>query len=212
MDITIRPAVKEDAKPVAELIYLAALANAKVCPLDVMFDAGKGQVLEKIAWMFINVDDNLNHYSRCLVAEIDRRAASSMYLNTRDNDTLPVWRRTFHGMGYGDLEILGMLWRIRSYFRVKPSFQKDSLVIDNVATFAEFRRKGSVHLLFESAREFAREKGFPRMELECQVGNTAAQKAYEKEGFLVTKEKTHASWEMTYGTPGVMRMTLDLDT
>jgi len=212
MDITIRPAVKEDAKPVAELIYLATLANAPVSALDIMFRESREQVLENIAWMFLNVEDNLNHYSRCLVAEIDGRVASSLYLNTRENDTLPVWRRTFHGMGYGDIDILGMLWRIRSYYRVKPSFLKGSLVIDNVATFPEFRRKGSVHLLFGRARDFAREKGFPRMELECQLGNTAARKAYEKEGFVVTTEKTHPSWERTFGTPGVMRMTLELDT
>jgi ribosomal protein S18 acetylase RimI-like enzyme len=212
MDITIRPAVKEDAKPVAGLIYLASLAHATVSALDIMFRGPREQVLDKIAWMFLNVEENLNHYSRCLVAEIDGWVASSLYLNTRDNDTLLVWRRTFHGMGYSDLEMLGMLWRIRSYYRVKPSLRKDSLVIDNVATFPEFRRKGSVHLLFQKAKEFAMEQRFPRMELECQIGNTAAQKAYEKEGFILTQEKTHPSWGRTFGTPGIMKMSLDLDT
>jgi ribosomal protein S18 acetylase RimI-like enzyme len=210
MDITIRPASEEDEGPVAELIYLAALANARVCPLDVMFKAAREQVLEKIALMFQNVEDNLYHYSRCLLT--DDKVASSLYSNTTANDLMSVWRRTLGGMGHSDIEMLAMVWRMRSYYRVKPTLQRDGLVIDNVATLPEFRRKGLVHLLFGRARGFAREKGFPRMELECQVGNTAALNAYEKEGFVVAQVKTHPSWERTFGTPGVMRMRLDLDT
>ena len=212
LTITVRSAVKEDAKPVAELIYLAALANARVCPLDVVFNRGREQVLEKVAWMFQNIEDNFNHHLRCLVAEIDGRVASSLFLNTAHNDSFKVWRSAFRGMGYGDLEMLSMGWRIRSYFRVKPSFRSDSLIIDNVATFPDFRRSGAVHSLFERARALAGEKGFPRMELECQVGNTPARKAYEKEGFVVAEVKTHPSWERIFGTPGVMAMRLDLDT
>jgi hypothetical protein len=50
------------------------------------------------------------------------------------------------------------------------------------------------------------------MELELQIGNTAAQRAYEKEGFKVTAVKAHRSWERTFGTPGVTGMTLELDS
>jgi ribosomal protein S18 acetylase RimI-like enzyme len=42
------------------------------------------------------------------------------------------------------------------------------------------------------------------------IGNTPAQKAYEKHGFKVVDEKRHPAFEEEIGSPGMVRLLRDL--
>lgn len=208
--ITIRRATPRDAGPVAELIDLAALAHAPRTALELVFPGTVRERLEKLEWLFLNEEQNVNHFSRFFVAEVAGRVAASMCTNTRESNSILVWRRALRGMGFTYGEMGAMAWRLRPYMKVKPHFTKDSLIVDNVATFPEFRGLGAARSLLETAVRRAGEGGYPRLELECQVGNDAALRIYEGAGFRVTEVRTHPSWERALGTPGVLRMTLEL--
>jgi ribosomal protein S18 acetylase RimI-like enzyme len=211
LSANLRPATPDDAGPLAELIYSAALANARFCALDLTFGTSGEETLERLRWTVLNLPENPNSFSRFTVAEVDGRVAAALCLHQRRNDSVLTWRRMLRGMGYGYAEIGANLYRMRSYFLVKPSIPRDSLIVGNIATFPEFRRMGAARALLEDAVGRAGEMRFPRLDLECQVGNPA-RLLYEGAGFEVTTVKCSRSWEKTFGTPGVLRMTLDLST
>ena len=208
--ITIRRATPRDAGPVAELIELAARTHAPRSALELVFPGTARERLEKLEWLFLNEEQNANHFSRFFVAEVAGRVAASMCTNAKVNGSMSVWLRALRGVGltFGDIGVVA--WRMRPYFRVKPHFARDSLIVDNVATFPGFRGLGAASSLLETAVGRAGEGGYPRLELECQVGNDAALRVYEGAGFRVTEVRTHPSWERALGTPGVLRMTLEL--
>lgn len=93
------------------------------------------------------------------VAEIDGRVAGSLWARTNESDSLLTFRKTMLEIGVMHREMLGMLWRIRFYSRVKHHFPRDALIIDNVATFPEFRRMGIANILIERAIGLGRRKG-----------------------------------------------------
>ena len=209
-DIVVRCATTDDAGQVAKLIDLAALAHAPRSALELMFPGTARERLERLEWLFLNEERNENHYSRFFVAEVGGFVAASMCTNTRGEDPVLLWWRILRRMGLSRREIGALARRLWPYLKVKPHYARDSLIVDNVATFPEFRRLGAARMLLERAVMRAREGGYPRLELECQVGNDPARSAYEGFGFRVTEVRTHRSWERALGTPGVMRMTLEL--
>ena len=210
MGIYIRPATPEDVKSVAKLIYLSSLGHLDVSTYDFAFPGSTEQRLEKLGGTFLYGSSNPNHFSKFEVAEVDGRVVASLCTRTSVSDSLLTFRRTMLEIGVTHREMLGTLWRLRFYSRTKHHFPGDALIIDNVATFQEFRRMGIASMLIERAIDLGRLKGFSSVQLECLVGNTAAQRGYEKAGFQVQGVKTHHSWEKTIGCPGIMKMVMKL--
>jgi len=210
MGINIRPAVPEDVNSVAKLIYMSSLGHLDVSTYDFAFPGSVEERLEKIGGTFLHGSSNPNHYSKFEVAEIDGRVAAAMCTRTSDSDSLLTFRRTMVEIGLTHREMLGMLWRIRFYLRTKHHFPGDALIIDNGATFPEFRRMGILSMLIDRAIDLGRRKGYSSVQFECLVGNTPLQKACEKLGFQVQGVKTHHSWEKTIGCPGIMKMVMKL--
>jgi len=210
LGINIRPATPEDVKLVAKLIYMSSLGHLQVSTYDFAFPGSIKKRLEKLGGTFLHGSRNPNHYSKFEVAEIDGRVAASLCTRTNESDSLLTFRKTMLEIGVTHREMLGMLWRIRFYSRAKHHFPRDALIIDNAATFPEFRRMGIANMLIERAIDLGRREGYSSVQLECLVGNTPAQKAYEKVGFQVQDVKTHPSWEKTIGCPGIMKMALEL--
>jgi ribosomal protein S18 acetylase RimI-like enzyme len=103
-----------------------------------------------------------------------------------------------------------MLWRIRPYAGVNIHFSKGSLVIGNVATFPEFRRKGVAASLLDDAIERGRREGYRKVQLSVLIGNDSARTVYERAGFEVTDEKRSRAFERAVGFPGYANMSLEL--
>ncbi len=91
-----------------------------------------------------------------------------------------------------------------------PEEVEGAWVIDSVATVPEFRRQGIVSRLLEKILAKGRKQGFRRAQINMYIGNTPAQKAYEKHGFKVVDEKRHPAFEEEIGSPGMARLLRDL--
>jgi ribosomal protein S18 acetylase RimI-like enzyme len=91
-----------------------------------------------------------------------------------------------------------------------PDEVEGAWVIDSVATLPKFRRRGIVDELLEEMLEKGRKQGFQQAQINMYIGNTPAQKAYEKHGFRVLDEKRHPTFEEEIGSPGMMRLVRDL--
>jgi ribosomal protein S18 acetylase RimI-like enzyme len=87
---------------------------------------------------------------------------------------------------------------------------EDAWIVDSVATLPEFRRTGMVDHLLSAILDKGRSHGFRRSQINIYIGNTPAQKAYEKHGFTLVDEKRHPDFEAEIGSPGMARMLRDL--
>jgi GNAT superfamily N-acetyltransferase len=149
-------------------------------------------------------------YSRFRVAEIDGRIAGGLCTHTEDHDTFSLEVNAARHIGLSYPEIVAGFWRLLPYYRVHIPILENTLVVEFVATFPEFRRRGVITALLEDAIDKARREGYPRLQVTTFIGNVTAQRAYEKVGFRVDKERTGRSCEKLFGSPGQVRLTLEL--
>ena len=64
--------------------------------------------------------------------------------------------------------------------------------------------------LLEAVLQQGRDKGFRRAQVNIYIGNVAAQRLYEKHGFVVTDEMRDPYFEAEIGSPGMARMLREL--
>jgi len=217
--ITIRQAVPEDVEYGARIIDLASTqqlelpsfkGEQKINNWAVAFPGSEEKRLEILARYFLNAEKLSTHYSRFKVAEVDGRIAGGLCTHTKEHDSFSAWTRAAHDVGFTYPEIIAIYWRMLPFYRTHLSILKDTLIVEYVATFPEFQRRGVITALLADAIEKAKSEHFPRMQVITFIGNLASKGAYEKVGFRVDKESTNKSFEKLFGSPGQVRLVLTL--
>ena len=69
---------------------------------------------------------------------------------------------------------------------------------------------GVISRLLEAVLGKGRQQGFKLAQVSFYIGNTPAQRAYEKAGFKVVDEKRHPDFETLIGCPGITRLLREL--
>ena len=82
-------------------------------------------------------------------------------------------------------------------------------IVECVAVVPEFRRRGLSTYMMERILDRGRERGATSTEISVLIGNDAAQRAYEKAGFVVVGEARDAEYEAAFGCPGERRLRRD---
>jgi ribosomal protein S18 acetylase RimI-like enzyme len=67
-----------------------------------------------------------------------------------------------------------------------------------------------VSRLLDHILEVGRKRGFQRAQINIYIGNTPAQRAYEKHGFRLLDEWRDPYFEKEIGSPGMARMLREL--
>ena len=109
-------------------------------------------------------------------------------------------------LGWGEAE-LDAAWT-RGGYVFRCTFGGDDAptwTIENVAARPQFRRRGLVQGLLEAAAARGRAAGFHEAQITFFIGNTAAETAYAKAGFVFDQEKRHPDFEAAVGAPGLRR-------
>jgi GNAT superfamily N-acetyltransferase len=219
MAISIREALPSDVEQVARIMDLSGrqqlvldsfVGEQKEPFWFFMFPFPEEERLKKIGWLFLNADKLFAYYSRFRVAEIDGEIAGGLCTYTEEYDKIPLWIKAWREMGYGYKEIAAIMWRSLPYFLANPSTHKNTKVVNEVATLPAYQGKGVITTLLEDVIEKARNEDFSRMQVATCIGNVSAKGAYEKAGFRVDKEITKRSHEKLYGSPGKIRLVLNL--
>jgi translation initiation factor 4G len=205
-----RPAVPGDADRVSRLIYLAGQSHLEISIYDIMFPGNLDFKLEQLSKLFATTTPSWFHYSHYLVAEVDGKTAGSLCgYNELEAGGRKV-RKAFKETGWGSTKGRHMVERLQSFYRVYPSHPEDAWVIENVAVFPEFRRRGLINTLLEEILDKGRRLGYKYAELGMLIGNLPAQRAYEKAGLAIVEETTDPEFEKTFGSPGMARMVVQL--
>lgn len=205
-----RPATAEDAGAIAYLSYLAGQGHCRVSTYDLMVPGRRGPTAERvyamrrlvtagtISWM---------HFSHYEVAESEGRVVAALgsfkAAGSGNLRLVEALRET----GWTDHEVAAMSSDTRVYVRVEPSVPRGAWLLENAATLPEFRGRGYMTMLVESAVERGRKNGCALAQLACHIGNDRARRVYERAGFEVTQALTDPEFEVVFGCPGMWRMT-----
>lgn len=207
----VRPALAEETPAIANLIYLAGRGQLEVSLYDPMFPGPAGPTperLEQIGRMLGTRTRSWFHHSFYDVAEVDGQVAASLCTFSKEEGRDLFLVAAFREIGWEDADLIAMRERMEPVMRVEPRIPRGAWVIENVAAFPEFRRRGLVSALLERAIEKGRSRGYSHFQIGCVIGNEPARAAYEKAGFRVTEEKTDGEFESIFGSPGTWRLTL----
>ena len=208
-DITIRPALAEDAGFLAWLILTAGRAHVTKGIWEVILGMPEEQCLHFLRLLSTTAVPHLFHHSCYFVADMDGEPKAGLggydpnaFGNAALLRALP---EVFRHIGGGSLSGTrnGTPPRILSCI---PEPVEGAWMIDSVGAVPESRRQGIVSKLLETVLQRGRDNGFPLAQINIYIGNTAAQRLYEKQGFAVIDEVRDPYFESEIGSPGMARM------
>ncbi len=212
--IRIRPAVSDDAGFLAWVMLSSSRSHLQRGIWDLLIGAGETGCLDYLKRLALAEPRSLCHYSNYLVAEVGSQPAAALCGFATAGSPWAVVGEAMSNvqrdLGWTEGEATA------AYQRVAPiwaCFLPDcgaDFSIENVATLAEFQRRGLASTLIERMLADARERGCKLAQITTYLGNHAAQGAYEKSGFRVLDEKRCSGMEEILGVPGFMRLTRDL--
>jgi translation initiation factor 4G len=210
MNAIIRPATPRDASTVAELMYLAGKSHVETSIYDLMFPGSMEERLRKLAGLFTAQARSWYQYSYYLASEVGGAVAGSLCGFNELEAGGALLRDAFIEIGTDRAEGKAMYERMQPFHRVNPKHYEDSWVVEHVAVLAGFRGQGIVTGLLEEILQRGRELGYRCAELNMLIGNTPAQMAYEKAGFIVVEENTDEEFMRLFGSPGMARLYMEL--
>ena len=212
-NIKIRPARPKDASFLAWVIITSGRAHVQRGIWEVILGGTEEECLAFLQKLVVTKTPHLFHYSCFLVAEVDGHPVAALGGYDPRSLGYPALRKAVIevvqklGMSEPDKAASARSERVLSCI---PEDVGGAWVIDSVATVPEFRRQGIVSRLLEKILAKGRKQGFRRAQINMYIGNTPAQKAYEKHGFKVVDEKRHPAFEEEIGSPGMARLLRDL--
>lgn len=154
------------------------------------------------------------HYTEFLVAEVDGRPAAALegfdpVENGQATIATPM-AAVIEKMGLTEQDMAPGQQGIAAFMTCYPEYADGAWIIEHVATRPEYRRMGTISKLLEAILDRGRERGFQLAQVDFYIGNTPAERAYEKAGFKYADEKRHPDFEALIGCPGVVRLLRDL--
>ena len=214
MDVTIRDATRDDADFVAWTQVEASRSGTPLGFWDVALPGADAPRLATIAKVATAERQSFAHVSGFVVADHDGApvAAMSAYDPAKKklghfigalNNTL-----TTEGWSEAHQALLGL--RITPMVACLSDAEPGMWVIEWVAAKPEARGKGIAQRLLSTLLERGRALGYEQAQISYLIGNTPAQRCYERAGFRVVDEKRHPDFEAVFGAPGTARMLREL--
>jgi len=213
MDLKVRNAKANDAAFVAWLILTSGRAHVNRGIWEVILNQPEAHCLRFLELLTITNSPHLFHYSCYLIAEAEGHPVSG--LGGYDADILGYFRllesipEVYGKLGMFPPKDMAAGEPPRITKCIPPSVQ-GSWVIDSVATLPAFRRKGIADRLLDKVLDLGREKGYRQAQISIYIGNTPAQRAYEKHGFRLLDEWPDPYFEKQIASPGMARLICDL--
>lgn len=213
MDPVMRQATPLDAERIAYLSYLAGRGHARTSAYDLMFPGPAGPTEARLSAMARILDSRNRswfHHTYYTVAEVGGAAVASLCSFVKKEGRNRPLFLAFNEAGWTDDDIEAMGQRMQPFILAETAVPDDAWVIENVACYEQYRRKGLVDALLESAIANGRKRGCKSMKLGVFIGNEPAIRAYRKVGFEITAEKRAPEFAKVFECPGMYQMTLEL--
>ena len=153
-------------------------------------------------------------YQGFLIAELDGSPASALSgyepAKALGQTMTDANIEAFAQVGLSEQELALFGERMKMITGAMPETPEDRWVVEWVATAPGFRGRGLAQKLLLEILERGRGLGYAGAQIAFLIGNTPAQRIYERVGFKVVDEKRDPDFEAALGCPGIARMHLDL--
>jgi ribosomal protein S18 acetylase RimI-like enzyme len=214
MTLKIRDATAADVDLIAWVQVEASRSGTPLGFWDLTFpgpDDARQALIREIA---TTPREHFAHVSGFLVAEVDGEPVGAL------SGYAPKVKKLGHFVGAMNhvLERRGWSEAHRGLigFRIAPCMAcfsdapDDRWIVEWVALRPAARGKGVAAELLRAVLERGRAAGFRKAQITYLIGNTPAQRAYERAGFSPVDEKRDPQFEAIIGRPGTVRMWRDL--
>lgn len=214
MDVSIREATAGDAKFLAWVQVEASRSGLPLGFWDLAFPGLDEPRLDRVADVIASPQVSFSHFGGFLVAESQGEPVAA--LSGYD----PTVKKLGHFIGALETALAEHGWseahRRLLWLRVAPFLTcvgdtpDDRWVVEWVAAKPEVRGKGVAGRLLDAVLDRGRKLGHAKAQISILIGNTPAQRCYERGGFQVVDEKRHPDFEAVFGAPGIACMWRDL--
>ena len=206
----IRPARPEDASFLGWVIFTAGRSHCPRGLWDVLLGMSVEDAMAILEQLTLTEAQHTFRYDGFIIADVDGRPAAALSgYDPKVSGLHLVGPAVVEVYGKGAFEGRDRVDNPRGSAGVHeclPDEAEGAWVIESVATVPEFRRKGLIDALLEEILDMGRQRGFKLGQVAVFIGNTAAQRAYEKCGFRIVDDKRHPDFEAEIGCPGIARM------
>lgn len=212
MPTIVRPATPDDAAFLGWASVMASRSQLVRGWFEIVLRRDDAFCFEFAKYLTIAKARSWWHWSLFQVAEVDGVVASAM-CGFGDGS---VYRASYAAMAEA-CEKMGIgadeqaqLWPRGAFIASPATNEVGAWTVENVATKPDYRQRGLVQMLLEREFTVARAAGFKRAQISIFMGNTAAERAYEKAGFTFAEQKTTPDFQAALGIPGVARYVRDI--
>ena len=214
MNIKIRRARPEDAKLLAWCMLMAGRSHMKIGIWDLVISQPEDRCLSFLEMLALQGPRHMCYYTEFLVAEVDGRPVAALegfdpVTNGEETVTEPM-AAVIQQMGLTAEDMTPGQDSLAAFFTCHSDFLEGAWVIEQVATRPEYRRMGLISSLLEAILDEGRQQGFRQAQVSYYIGNTPAERSYQKAGFRYLDEKRHPDFERVIGCPGMVRLLCDL--
>jgi ribosomal protein S18 acetylase RimI-like enzyme len=208
MSFTIRPATAADTEFIAWVILAASRSHVPLGAWDISLDADEPEVLAFIERLTVVEPATFCHWRGFLIAEVEGRpaAALSAYDPARVADIDVAVATELSAMDWTPEQILASDTRFKPFLTCVPDQPPGTWIIEWVATDPDYRRRGLVDALLEEILARGRKAGYRDAQISILMGNTPAQRAYEKAGFRLQLERTSPEFQELMRCPGIAQL------
>ncbi len=208
MDITIREGRPGDADFIAWVMQEAGRSHLQRGIWDLALPGPDDKRLGYISQLVKTEDRTFCHYKKFLVAEVNAAPAAALTAYIPDMEvrgiTIGALNNILSGDGWTEKQIGTMMQCFAPLQTCTPEAPDNTWIIDFVATRKELRGCGLVGSLLGAILEKGRNLGCETSQVAIFIGNTSAQRVYEKAGFKIVDEKRHPDFEAALGCPGIV--------
>jgi GNAT superfamily N-acetyltransferase len=214
VNIKIRRARPEDAKLLAWCMLMAGRSHLKIGIWDLVISQSEDRCLSFLEMLALQGPCHMCYYTEFLVAEVDGRPVAALegfdpIANGEETVTEPM-AAVIQQMGLTAEDMVLGQESLAAFFTCHSDFLEGAWVIEQVATRPEYRRIGAISSLLEAILDKGRQQGFRQAQVSYYIGNTPAERSYQKAGFRYLDEKRHPDFERVIGSPGMVRLLCDL--
>jgi len=214
MNFKIRPARPDDASFLAWVMLTAGRSHLENGIWDIIIGRPENECLTFLEHLTVTAEPHMFHYSIFIVAEMDKRPVAA--LSGYDPETLgeetvaPHWPVVMEKMGLTEEDMATRQQGVAAHLTCHLGPHEGAWILESVATLPEYRGRGLIDALLREIIDKGRREGFRRAQVSFLIGNTPAERAYQKAGFKTHDEKRHPDFESVFGCPGTARMLREL--
>ena len=210
-DLVIRPAREDDASFLAWAVVEAARSHRPRGFWDLWVPDGAAR-LAFVEQLLVAKSPSMWHWTVFQVAEWRGRPAAT--LSGCDPSLLApadaAVGEVMVASGWSEADGAAAIARATPFFGCMHETPPGAWLVESVATRPEARGQGLAAALVEHVLGDGRRRGHSEAKLSLMLGNSAAQRVYERAGFAITAEKRDAALDAAIGCPGVAQMSCPL--